>query len=200
MTAVATPPKVEVREFSERDPRTGNTEHFTAVVGLPSLPEGRRVIILKPLPGRPKDYQYEEEINGGLQRRSWSSERHFVGSLNFPEGLELGVVNFFTDIGQGQPYIERSEFQCGTENYAVLRAYARGERYFTMGERRRLYAQAERTKAEANAAQPTPAGAPVAPAPAAASPVDLDALIERRVNEKLRKMGLLDDPAAPLKE
>jgi hypothetical protein len=180
MTTATDAPPVEIKEFLERDARTNTLERFTAVTGLPGLPAGRRMILVKPVNGQPKDLMFAVEINGGTVLKAWSTEKHFVGSPVWPEGIDLGVVRFFTDIGMGQPYPERSELQVGEEGYLLLRAYANGEKYHTMSERRRLYLQSERKTSEKSMIQ--------TPAAAAASPIDIDALVSKRVNEERAKI------------
>lgn len=188
MTATATTETVpvEIKDYTERDARTNTLVRYTAITGLPGLPPDRRLITVLPVGGQPKDLMFSVDINGGTVLKAWSTEKHFVGSRNFPEGIDLGVVRFFTDIGMGQPYPEKSEMQVGEEGYLRLRAYAEGKGYLSMGDRRRIYEDSER-QASLSAMKVKP-GAPAAPAPAA-SPVDLDALIAKRVAEGIEAMS-----------
>lgn len=119
----------------------GNDE-IVRVLGLPG--RAAPLVLLRHAKDLAEREVYPVEIQGQVYLRSYHTERHFKGSKRFPEGLLLGYIDEWTDTGIGQPYVEVSHVMCGPDALAQLEAYANGEPWMSMPEKRQLAAETER--------------------------------------------------------
>jgi len=147
-------PTVRVETVWNRDKRGQPTsKKFDHVVGLPGgPPDAAGLIILMPIPGVEEREIFTDVISGQTYFRSWRKERLFAKSPNFPDGVDVGFVCHHTDTGTGVPFEERADPQCGPDGLDRLRAYAYGEPYLAMHERRRLAEETDQWRAETRAA------------------------------------------------
>lgn len=142
MTAVDTPTlrpeKLRLREDNV-------TIDCSVIRGVPGGPAGEEfIILLKPDPKWPKGELHVVVNRGKEYLRSWTTETLFKDSPNFPDGIEVGLIQHHTDTGIGQPFIERSLLQITDDQMLRLQAYAHNEPYLSITERRRLAKESER--------------------------------------------------------
>lgn len=174
MNATDTKPTVKTKTVRV-ETKTG-TQEATYLVGL------GRDILLKQMPvGHNEAEVYSETISGNSYLRRLVTERHFVGSPNLPEGLDIGVLIRMTDTGVGQPFAEQSAFQCGQDAYDRIHAYAYNEPWLSMQERREIAKRSQQWLSEKGAKQQTREGT-VTPSEVFADVVD------KRLQEKINKM------------
>lgn len=141
MTATAAEPAVRIAPIKQRR-KDGSLVDIPAsamIFGIPGGPPGEPgIVLIRPIAGVPRGEQFTDEIGGQVYIRGWDVETHFRQSPNFPDGLEIGVVKQFTDVGIGQPFAEKSELQVGPDAYERIRCYAYNEPWLSMSERRKI--------------------------------------------------------------
>lgn len=91
-------------------------------------------------------YTYEGPQGGQKYLREDRWELRFKGSKRFPKGIWIGITLNLIQPDVGQPYPQDSYDPFTTDQADELAAFAAGEVYRTIGERRRSYEQSQRNR------------------------------------------------------